>query len=191
MLASIVVDYLSKTNQAKDVGIAYMYCTYRDRLEQTPIRLLASLLKQLLQERQVIPEDLKNLYEHHVSKKTSPTLEDVSKVLHSEASRYSKVFIVVDALDECAGDDGTRALLLATLNALQTTNAINLMVTSRPILKIERMFQDVIQLEVRASDSDVGKYIEGQMSRLASCVSRNKSLLETIKSDIIRAVDGM
>ena len=66
MQASIVVDYLSKTARTEDVGIAYMYCTYRNRLEQTPIRLIASLLKQLLQERRFIPEGLKKLYEHHI-----------------------------------------------------------------------------------------------------------------------------
>lgn len=105
--------------------------------------------------------------------------------------RYSKVFIVIDALDECADDGGAREILLSEFNALQTTNPMNLIVTSRPILKIEQKFQKAIQLEIRASDSDVQKYLEGQMSRLASCVTRNISLQETIKSGIVKAVDGM
>jgi Cdc6-like AAA superfamily ATPase len=191
MLASIVVDYLSNAIRAEDVGIAYMYCTYRNRLEQTPIRLLASLLKQLLQELRFIPEGLKNLYEYHIAKNTFPTLDEVSKILNSEMARYSKVFIVIDALDECADDDGAREILLSEVNALQTTNPMNLMVTSRPILKIEQKFQKAMQLEIRASDADVQKYLEGQMSRLASCVTRNISLQETIKSEIVKAVDGM
>lgn len=144
MLASIVVDYLSKMVQAEDVGIVYMYCTYRNRLEQTPIRLLASLLKQLLQKRGFIPEGLKKLYEHHIHKSTFPALDKVSKILHSEMDRYSKVFIVIDALDECADDDRAREILLSELNALQTTHPMNSMVTSRPILKIEQKFQKAI-----------------------------------------------
>lgn len=191
MLASIVVDYLSKTIRAKDIGIAYIYCTYRNRQEQTPIRLLASILKQLLQERRVIPGALKELYEQHVHKNTFPTLGDVSKVLQSEMSRYSKVFIVADALDECADDDSAGEILLSELNALLAVSATSLMVTSRPILKIAQKFQDALQLEIRASDVDVQKYLEGQMSRLASCVIRNTNLQETIKSHILKAVDGM
>jgi hypothetical protein len=191
MLASIAVDHLSKMFQAEDVGIAYMYCTYRNRLEQTPIRLLASLLKQLLQERRFIPEGLKKLYEHHIQKSTFPALDEITTFLHSEMVRYSKVFIIVDALDECAHDDDAREILLSELNTLQTTNPMNLMVTSRPILKIEQKFQEAIRLEIRASDADVQKYLDGHMSRLASCVTRNISLQETIKSEIVKVVDGM
>ena len=191
MLASIVVDYLLKMIQAEDVGIAYMYCTYRNRLEQTPIRLLASLLKQLLQERHFIPDGLRKLYEHHVQKSTFLALDEITTFLHSEMVGYSKVFIVVDALDECAHDDDTHEILLSELNALQTTNPMNLMITSRHILKIEQKFQEAIRLEIRASDADVQKYLEGHMSRLASCVTKNISLQETIKSEIVKAVDGM
>jgi Cdc6-like AAA superfamily ATPase len=190
MLASIVVDYLSKMIRAEDVGIAYIYCTYRNRLEQTPIRLLASLLKQLLLERRFIPESLKKLYENHIHKSTFPALDEVYNILHSEMGRYSNVFIVIDALDECA-DDGAHEILLSKLNALQTTNPLNLMVTSRPILKIKQKFQKGIQLEIRASSTDVQKYLEGQMSRLAGCVRGNISLQEAIKCEIVKAVDGM
>ena len=191
MVASIVIDHLWDTIRDEKVGIAYIYFNYRRQLEQTSVNLLGSLLKQLLQERPSISNDLRSLYEHHTCKKTRPTFDEILKVLHTEMTDYSRIFIVVDALDECPDGDGIRQLLLANLYALQATTAMNLMVTSRFIPKITQEFRKAIWLEIRACDEDVKRYLEGQMSRLSSCVMRSTSLQEVIKCNIIKAVDGM
>ena len=157
MLASIVVDYLSETIWAKDVSIAYMYCI----VQYLPKSLRADsysprqLLKQLLQERRFIPKGLKKLYEHYIHKSTFPVLSEVSKILNFEIGGYSKAFVVINALGECPDDVSALEILLSGPNALQTINPINLMVTSRPILKIEQKFQKAIQLEAQASDAVV------------------------------------
>jgi hypothetical protein len=46
-------------------------------------------------------------------------------------------------------------------------------------------------LEIRANNEDVQRYLDGHMSRLPSFVSRSSDLKEEIKSEIIKAVDGM
>ena len=63
--------------------------------------------------------------------------------------------------------------------------------TSRHIPDIMQEFQHSLQLEIRASEEDVRRYLDGQMFRLASCVKRNNDLQEAIKDSIVRAVDGM
>ncbi|KAH0537365.1 hypothetical protein FGG08_005844 [Glutinoglossum americanum] len=191
MLVSTAVDYLWNTIRHETIGIAYIYCDYRSRLDHTPVNLLASVLKQLLQEGHPISENLRKLYTHHINRATHPTVDELSKLLHSEMSRYSQVFILVDALDECSDSDGRRQLLLSKIHALQATNNMNLMATSRPVPKIMQEFQQAIRLEIRASDGDVQRYLEGQMPRMASCVMRNINLQEIIKSNIIDVVDGM
>jgi hypothetical protein len=69
--------------------------------------------------------------------------------------------------------------------------AVNLMVTSRMIQKIQQEFESAPQLEIRASNEDVKKYLGGQMSRLARCVTRDVSLQNDITSEIVSTVDGM
>jgi Cdc6-like AAA superfamily ATPase len=191
MLTSIVIDYLTNSIQGKNISTAYIYCNYRSQLEQTSVNLLASLLKQLLQRGSFISDNVKNLYERHINTKSRPTLDEVSTALHSEIGRYIRVHIIVDALDECADDDGTRKLLLYRLRLLQANSALNLMVTSRFIPKIQQEFQSALQLEIRASDQDVQRYLEGQMYRLASCVTKNVNLQDKIINEIINTVDGM
>ncbi|KFZ20148.1 hypothetical protein V501_00284 [Pseudogymnoascus sp. VKM F-4519 (FW-2642)] len=52
-------------------------------------------------------------------------------------------------------------------------------------------FNECMQLEIRASDEDVQRYLDGQMLQLPSCVLRSPELQDEIKADIIKAVDGM
>jgi hypothetical protein len=189
MMSSIVIDYLQNSILDEHVGIAYIFCNYRSKLEQTPVNLIASLLKQLSQARYNIPDNLKCLYGQHIYKQTRPTLDEVSRILQSEIRNYSRVFLVIDALDECLDDN--RQIVLSKIRAIQAAGSISLMATSRPIPKVTQGFHQSVQLEIRASDEDVRRYIEGQMFRMTGCVTRNVGLQESIKDSIIKTVDGM
>ena len=191
IITSIVVDdlFIRFRNDAT-VGIAYLYCNYQRQQEQKPIDLLTSLLKQLVQEQPSVPEIVKNFYECHKSRRTRPSFDEVSKVLHSVVAGFSRAFIVIDALDECQTFDGGRTRLLSEIISLQAKTGANLFATSRFIPEIEKECEGRI-LEIRASDEDVQRYLEGHMSRLPKCVSRSLDLREKIKAEIIKATDGM
>ena len=45
---------------------------------------------------------------------------------------------------------------------------MNMMVTSRPIPRIEREFEDALQADIRATDQDVQTYLDGRMHELVS-----------------------
>jgi hypothetical protein len=104
---------------------------------------------------------------------------------------YSRVFIIVDALDECQISDGCRQRLLSDLFNLQEKCGANLFTTSRPISSIEKEFEGSPTLEIRASEEDVRRYLEGHMFRLPGFVARGLELQEEIKTNIVNAIDGM
>ena len=189
ILSSIVIDYLQKSILDDRSRIAYLFCNSQNKLEQTPVNLVASLLKQLLQARQGVPEDLKSLYELYYQHQTRPTLDEVSSIFQSEIRNYSRVFLIIDALDECPDDD--RRVVLSRLRAMQAASSANVMITSRPVPKVTDAFLQDITIEIRASDEDVRRYIEGQMIRMTGCIARNVWLQETIKNSITKTVDGM
>jgi Cdc6-like AAA superfamily ATPase len=120
MITAIVVDHLcTKFQNDASVSIAYLYCNFRRQHEQKPAYLLASLLKQLVQEQPSMPESVKSLYERHKEKRTCPSFDDISKVLHSIITNYSKTFLIIDALDECQVSNGGRSRLLSEIFNLQ------------------------------------------------------------------------
>ena len=70
-------------------------------------------------------------------------------------------------------------------------SANNPTATSRFIPDITEEFKGSPSLEIRANDGDVRKYLDGHMSRLRPFVSRKPDLQEEIKTQIVKAVDGM
>jgi Cdc6-like AAA superfamily ATPase len=191
MIASIVVDHLSVEYQNDaSVGVAYLYCNFRRQDEQTLAELVSSLLKQLVQGQLSMPESVKGLYERHKDR-ARPSFDEIMKVFYAVVADFSRTFIVIDALDECQVAEGVRSKLLSELFRLQAHTGANLFATSRFIPDIEKEFKGSMSLEIRANNEDVQRYLEGHMSRLPSFVSRNPDLKEEIKSEIIKAVDGM
>ncbi|KFY24439.1 hypothetical protein V493_05229 [Pseudogymnoascus sp. VKM F-4281 (FW-2241)] len=192
MIASIVIDHLyAKYETDSRVGIAYLYCNFRRQDEQKPVDLLASLLKRLVQGRPTLPNSLRDLYGRCKNKQSRPSFEEISKELHSIIASFSTTFIVIDALDECQVSDGGQTKFLSEILRLQTKTRANLLVTSRFIPHIVTQFQGAASLEIRASNGDVQRYVDGQLSRLPSFVRRNLDIQEQVKTEIVKAVDGM
>ncbi|OAA74311.1 Ankyrin repeat-containing domain protein [Akanthomyces lecanii RCEF 1005] len=196
ILTSIVIeDLFFRFESVQEVGIAYLYCNFQRQSEQQTDNLLASLLQQLAQALPSLPSSVKSLYEGHNNKRTRPSLDEISRTLQSVATMYSRVFIVVDALDECQESDSGRSKLLSELSSLQAKCGINVFATSRLILgtikQISEKFHGIKTLEIIASDEDVGRYLDGVMSGLPTFVGRDPALQEEIKSEITKAISGM
>ncbi|KAH7231109.1 hypothetical protein BKA59DRAFT_409338, partial [Fusarium tricinctum] len=191
LTSSVVDDLCNKFQNDATVGIAYLYCNFQRQDEQKIDDLLASLLKQLAQGQASFPGSLKDLYDRHKEKRTRPLEDEVLRALQSVAGLYSRVFIIVDALDECQASDGCRARFLAELFNLQTRHGTNIFATSRFIPEIVGCFKGDITLEIRASSDDVERYLEGHMGQLPSFINQNRQFQEEIKSGISKAVDGM
>ena len=191
MMAAISIDHLCTKLESDAIGIAYIFCNYKAQEEQTTTRLLAAILKQLVQARPSIPEPVSRLYEDHYSRKTRPLLKEIFSALQNVVKSIARVYIIVDAVDECSDQDGTRSRLLAKLRDLQREADVHLMATSRHIPDIENKFQLVPWLEVRASKADVKQYVEGHIHRLPRCIGRDDKLRTLVEDTIVEAVDGM
>lgn len=189
MMAAITVDHLQKTVQAHDVGVTYIYCNYKARGDQTALSLLAAILKELVQDRPSIVTPLFTLYDKHVVRKTRPLLDEIIGALQSMLANYSRVYVVVDALDECAHSD--RNELLGRLRSLQNKTYLHLMATSRDISDVVERFDGMPKLEVRALDADIKRYVIGQTNRLPRCIQRDGELQRLVQEKIAEAVDGM
>ena len=194
MLASIAIEHLVKNFlEQQDVGIAYIYCDYMAEANQTPRRLLDSLVKQLLEQSCSIPDRIRDLYGSRRDRiKTQfSSLEDVSESLRSIAVTFEQVYIVVDALDELSQDGSVVQDFLSSLTALQDRSFVNLLLTSRDIPSIKRHVKSDMIVEMRASNEDVMKYVEGRIGKSRKLFARKKDLEQTVKDAIVSSVDGM
>ncbi|KAH7113480.1 hypothetical protein B0J13DRAFT_533856 [Dactylonectria estremocensis] len=190
ILMSIVVDELTtRFGNDESVGIAYLYCNFRRQDEQKAEELLASILKQLVQGQMSLPGSVKSLYDKHKDRRTRPLLDELSRTLQSIAGIYSKIFILIDALDEYQATDRKRGL--SEIFELQAKCRASVFATSRFIPEVTEKFNGRPSLEIRASEQDVRRYVAGHMSHLPSFVRRCPDLQEEIKTATVKAVDGM
>ncbi|KAK8036241.1 hypothetical protein PG993_008855 [Apiospora rasikravindrae] len=67
----------------------------------------------------------------------------------------------------------------------------SIFVTSRFIPEIETRFEDAVQVEIRASESDISRYPDSQILYIEGYVSRNQERHEEIKQKALDCVDGM
>ena len=190
ILTAIAIDDLNtRFHNVSSIGIAYLYCNFRRRDGQKAEDLLMSLLKQLTQSQCSLPESVKSLYDSYKDKRTRPSFDEISRTLQPVASVYSRVFLIIDALDECQVSDGSRSRFLSEIFNLQVKYSTNIFATSRFIPEITEKFNRSTILEIRARDEDVRKYLDGCISQSESKVL--KSYHEEIKAEITKAVEGM
>ena len=136
-MATIVMADLQRLFKDRKVAIFILYCSYNDPNTQSVESLLSCLLKQDVQRRATVDKKLEELYEGHYRKETRPTLDELKLLLSLALTQFEKSFIIIDALDEISNENRRLELLdsLCFLNEMT-----NIMVTSRRIPSIERLF---------------------------------------------------
>ncbi|KAJ7431081.1 ankyrin repeat-containing domain protein [Mycena galericulata] len=174
------------------IRVACIYLDHKEENDQTPSKLLAALWRQLVLGRDV-GSTAKNLYVQHKEKGTAPSLKEVLEVLSSSLEMFSKVFFVIDAIDEYP--DYQRCILLKNLADLMG-HKVNLMVTSRPHVPVpeDPPLPNVKTLQIHAMPKDIRKYVDAQIDlspHLPKHMQKKPQLRENIHKKITDTVDGM
>ena len=170
-------------------AVIYAYCYYKERSQQSLPNILGGLLKQLLSLRNTISADVKALYKVCQDQRRNRTLDEISSLFRAELQRYSKVFIIVDALDEFSEDQKDCDSMLAELEKLREHS--NMMLTSRFVAPYIDAFCGASRVTIAAKDGDVRKFLESQIATLPRFVKANLELQELIIQTITEAVEGM
>lgn len=196
ILAASVVDYfLTHTRLEDGIGVAYIYLNFRRQEDQKLPHLIASLVKHLAQQNTSAIQSLKTLYDAHVKNKTRPSINELNELLNAivHSPSFERIFIIVDALDECQAAENCRLKFTCVLSRLVQAGKANVFATSRPSPELQNALQQssTISLELRATDEDVQVYLEGNFENLPNCIKSSSVLQDQIKSTIAKAADGM
>ncbi|KAH3995573.1 hypothetical protein HBI56_146120 [Parastagonospora nodorum] len=192
MLAAVTVDHLVTSVRTSTTGVAWLYCSYKSRIEQNVEALLKAILQQLvLANTPGVVQLAKQLQQHHNTRGSRPTKDELLETLQTSSAQLTRFYIVIDALDECAVENGTRRQLSACLAQMRNSTDVRLMVTSRHIPDIVQEFRDALKIEIRARDEDIKPFIQGQLDRLPRCVQHDPELQRMIQEKVAGAIDGM
>ncbi|ORX91468.1 hypothetical protein BCR34DRAFT_501433 [Clohesyomyces aquaticus] len=185
-ITSMVVDYLHQLSSVdRDLAVTYIYCNFRQQHLQSPEQLISNLLKQLLQQLPSIPIFVKALYDRHVERQSRPPIEEITQAMRLVLERFSRTFVIVDALDECQDTGNHRQRFVAELFSLRASTHINIFVTSRFLADIEKEFEESLTLEIQARDSDIREYLEERLSQ-----AQPFNLLDHAYAQAMERIDG-
>ena len=189
---STIIDHLQNILVRQEHGLAFVFCNYKERAEQSHTNIVSSLLRQLVSGLSSIPEEVRSLYRRYVDKEARPSRLEIFDLLKSVVSEFHTVFIVVDALDECSDSDGTRSMLLKDLHRLLPE--IRFLCTSRYLSDIERESKDCASLEIRATEADIRTYPQSRIEqepRLKKHIEGDAALFESILETVAHTADGL
>ncbi|KAJ7283608.1 hypothetical protein C8J57DRAFT_739671 [Mycena rebaudengoi] len=189
VLASIVVDHLIESHADGNVGVACIYLNHKEIHAQTTSNLLAGVWRQLVLGEPIASTSLvRKLFQKHFEKRTKPELAQIHEVVRLAIAKWSRVYIVVDALDETPEDN--RQCLLDYLTDMGPT--VYLMLTSRHDVSLRNITAEMF--EIRVPEEDIQKYVEQQINkstRLSLHVGTSSQLRKEIITKILENADRM
>ncbi|KAI8722515.1 hypothetical protein NCS52_00395500 [Fusarium sp. LHS14.1] len=201
VLTSIVVDYLQERfREEPSSGFAYLYCEYERQDEQTPDQMFASILKQLAQRYHLVYRRLYDVshlsstqaeFQGTTKPRAQPRFDEILECLTSTIELFSKVYIVIDGLDEFQASRGRRSVFLKTLLALQKDTGINILATSRKLADIQNYFKESVTCEIAADEGDIQRYVEDQLQHMPDFVQSDVTLQNKIQTTISQNTRGM
>ncbi|KAJ7194542.1 hypothetical protein GGX14DRAFT_328154, partial [Mycena pura] len=194
MLASIVVEELRKHYLQPGVGVACIFCDYNKGGAQTITALIGSLLRQLMTSGSAVPDSLSSLYNCFKSRLSHADLSDLTSALRSQLQLYSRVYLVIDALDECS--DSTRDQFVSTIHALAESDCLHVLITSRDISSVVQEFinDSTPRIDIRANEEDIHTYIKHRLRserKLTRLVESNEALQNDIVARVTEKASGM
>ncbi|KAH6958097.1 ankyrin repeat protein [Fusarium avenaceum] len=193
---SVIINHLTTSfGEDSDTGLAYFYCNFERREQQTPDQIFVCILKQLAECLPFLPAAVQFLYDAHWSERTRPSLQQILDTLQAVIVEFSRVFIVIDALDDCGVVEGSRETIFLELARLQQQHGINVLVTLRDESKIklemELNFSNLVFLDLPASEHDIAEYAEEYLSHLPGPFHENGALRDFAKTVILKSADGV
>ncbi|PVH91677.1 ankyrin [Periconia macrospinosa] len=192
IISSIVVDHILQTcRKNQTIGACYFYFRYDSTREQTLEVVTGSLLRQLLEWKMDIPEEIGNWVEEHKKEQRTPNWRELMQCLHLAAKEFGEVFVVLDALDEYYAGEASRFFeLFDGLRGWQEKASVRLFATTRINTEIISHFEPCLRNEIRAHDDDIRIYINSRMHELRK-IKNNAELKAMVVKKIVEVTGGM
>ena len=187
-----MIDHLDGQRNLNGFGVGHIYFEYQEQMQQTVLAVLASLAKQLLSQipPAEFPRDIEAKYQSKKTQHASPN--DLMDMLLCMPKRFSRVFVICDALDELGQQERTE--LLPLFHQMKASG-IALFLTTRPHpADIQDSFQDASTIELAPKEHDIRRDVEERLlanTRFQRIQRGSNGLKNQVVSKIVDSAAGM
>ena len=193
-VSSLVVDGLCDETTRQNTTVTCFYFDFAARKEQSVTSMLGSVLKQIVNGLEKIPEEISQAFQEQ--KKAvggrGLLLPDVVKMLQAVTSSL-RTFVCIDALDECAVVHRVK-LLDSLKQILEKSESTRVFIIGRPHIRAEvekRLAGRVMSVSVSSSKNDIAEYLRVRLDEDETPEAMNESLEADILSKIPEKMSEM
>ena len=166
--SSLVVDRLCDKSQEKNTAVAYFYCDFAAREEQSMTNILGSLLKQIVSGLERIPDEISQTFHDRegVLNKRRLRIPEIVKLLQ-DATSLQPTYICVDAVDECVERHRLEVLDLLR-QILEKSSNTRILLTGRRHIRGEidgYLGGRAAILSIKPNNDDIVGYIRMRLSK--------------------------
>ena len=189
----MVIDSLRDRARGQSAAAAFFYFDFATREEQSPARILSSLLRQVVSGLENIPEGIVQAFQDQ--EKVGGQKLRLGKIIEMfQAIPYSgPTFICIDALDECMPVYRTK--LLKTLKKiLRNSTSTRIFLAGRSHVKDEvekHLAGRVVAVSVTPTPDDINIFLRAKLQEDTTPDAMDKGLEEDILKSIPETVSEM
>ena len=176
----------------------YYYFDFNDLEKQKASSFLSSVVAQLCSQSTTLLDGAQDIYHKCHDGHQKPTLKDLQAALDRILKGFGKVFLVMDALDECCMEDNEREQLLKIINNIHVSSSqsLHLLATSRRELDIEAVLVPMltipaISIQSARVDADIKIHVRSELGTLGKRKNWPHDLLTEIEETLVREANGM
>ena len=181
-----MIDSLCDQAKKEDIAVTGLYYDFLAQQEQTITNVLGAILKQLVG-RGEIPKSIREAFQEGKKELGGRGLlhADLMGMLRIATAPPRRVFICIDALDECLPKH-LPDLLQSLRDIIRESPSIRIFFTGRPHVQedIQRYFAKMVVIPVSPNRDDIRNYLEMKLGRDAT----PEAMSDDLRADILRII---
>jgi hypothetical protein len=193
--STVIENIRACQSSSENAAVAFFYCSFTDSEKQRIFSIICSFLLQLAQGLPQVPTSLLHLYAQY--KNMQPSIDNLKMTLLSVLEESGETFLIIDALDECIDEDGSRKQILTLLEELSMWNRpnVHILVTSRKEPDIEHSLTSLKTLRSvciqTQQQNDIKIYVNSILETAFNSKKWTPEVKEEIKEALVNNADGM
>lgn len=182
----------------ENIAICFAYYNYRTPELKDPSKIIAALVKQLCRKRDTISPWLLKFKHDSLDPSIAGTQESLLRLV--EELELEKVYIVIDALDECPEEERHRIIGIIS-EVMKALSGARIFITSRRESDILRAFEEcstpTIQIQADNVAADIERFVCDEVKKLRKGYHgkklhiTNDFLVERVIKTLTQKAEGM
>ena len=191
--SSLVIDNLCDQAKNEGIAVAGLYCDFLTPQEQTPTNIIGAILGQLVARGEILM-GLRDRFQEGKMEfgGRAPRLPELIKMLRNAIASLPRVYICIDALDECLPKHLPQ-LLESLRDIIRECPKTRIFLTGRPHVRedVQRYFSKAVVIHLSPNPDDVRNYVEMRLNRDVEPKAMSNDLREDIVTVILAEISDM